>query len=658
MLYRIDFLADDKGTIQDVLKKLASRFNNEHVQLDQTVHNPSRICKVPGTWARKGDASPNRPHLVAAILEVPAAGIQTVSDDLLHQIASSSLTSNKPPRNVKQVPRETKAQSSAKNKRLRIDDWLLDRNIAFSRKQEPDGLGRTHYVLANCPFNSAHQAPDACIMQEATGKLSAKCFHNSCSGHGWNDFKKQIGVPEPHHYDHPKAYFKPTYNTPQSVGLPHIVGNHCQLHSVTQKALDALIKRNSPPVLFNWSGHLARLRRTDQRHSPEMLTHDSLRGILARSADWFQIKNTKDGNVEEEAPPQMEVVKDLASLPEWEGIPQLKSILTTPFLRIDGEVITQPGYDEPSACYLSLPDDIVIDRIPSSPTETDVTQAKQLLLEELLGDFPFVDEASRTHTLAALLLPFVRQFIQGPTPLHFIDAPTEGTGKTLLADLLSIIITGNPVMVQPAPKEEDEWRKCITSILIESPMLVLFDNVKYTLESPGLAAALSASIWSDRLLKNSKRVHVPVCNLWLATGNNGTVSGEMSRRTIWVQLDSKLAQPSARTGFRHPNIIRWAQKERWRLVHACLTLLRYWHGQGCPLGNSTMGKYESWAEVMSGIMQCLHLTDFLSNARQLREMRIQASDEWPSFVLCWSKQYGHDVVGTESVMFHPKWHRW
>lgn len=649
LLYRIEIPADDKGLIQSVLKKLAHRFDNEHVKLDQTVHNPSRICKVPGTWARKGDPSPTRPHRVATILEVPTSAIQTVPADLLHYLDGSSVKSIQLPEKANHVPRETKSQSSKYLKRLRVDDWLSNRNIPFTTKPEPDALGRTHYVLATCPFNSAHQAPDACIMQESSGKLSAKCFHNSCSAYGWNDFKRQIGTPERHHYDHPKADFKPTYNTPQSVSLPHIVGNHCQLHSVTQKALDALIKRNSPPALFNWSGQLARLRRTDQRHYPEMLTQDALRGLLARSANWFQLKNTKEGDIEEEAPPQMEVVKDLASLPEWEGIPQLKSILTTPFLRIDGEVITQSGYDEPSACYLSLPDKIVIDRIPSSPTETDVTQAKQLLLEELLGDFPFVDEASRTHTLAALLLPFVRQFIHGPTPLHFIDAPTEGTGKTLLAELLSIIITGNPVTVQPAPKEEDEWRKCITSILIESPMLVLFDNVKYTLESPGLAAALSASIWSDRLLKNSKRVHVPIYNLWLATGNNGTVSPEISRRTIWIQLDSKLAQPSARSGFRHPNIIRWALKERWRLVHACLTLLRYWYRQGSALGNSTMGKYESWAEVMSGIMQCIHLTDFLSNAKRLREMRIQASDEWPSFVLCWFKQYGHNVVGTDSL---------
>jgi hypothetical protein len=66
------------------------------------------------------------------------------------------------------------------------------------------------------------------------------------------------------------------------------------------------------------------------------------------------------------------------------------------------------------------------------------------LLDELAGDFPFVSDSDRAHWLAALLLPFVRRMINGPTPLHFVEAPCNGAGKSLLCDIISIVATGEP----------------------------------------------------------------------------------------------------------------------------------------------------------------------------------------------------------------------
>ena len=36
--------------------------------------------------------------------------------------------------------------------------------------------------------------------------------------------------------------------------------------------------------------------------------------------------------------------------------------------------------------------------------------------------------------MAAVLHPFVRPMISGPTPIHLFDKPQSGTGATLLAD--------------------------------------------------------------------------------------------------------------------------------------------------------------------------------------------------------------------------------
>jgi hypothetical protein len=71
LLYRVDLPADDGGLVERILRVLASRFDTAQVKVDQKVFNASRICKLPGTLARKGDHTPSRPHRRAKLLEVP-----------------------------------------------------------------------------------------------------------------------------------------------------------------------------------------------------------------------------------------------------------------------------------------------------------------------------------------------------------------------------------------------------------------------------------------------------------------------------------------------------------------------------------------------------------------------------------------------------------
>ena len=48
--------------IRDCLRGLAEKFDTDQVDVDKKTFNASRICKVYGTTARKGDHTPTRPH--------------------------------------------------------------------------------------------------------------------------------------------------------------------------------------------------------------------------------------------------------------------------------------------------------------------------------------------------------------------------------------------------------------------------------------------------------------------------------------------------------------------------------------------------------------------------------------------------------------------
>lgn len=71
LLYRVDLPAADGGLVEGVLRALAERFDTDRVKIDRKVFNPGRICKLPGTWVRKGDHTVHRPHRRAQLLEVP-----------------------------------------------------------------------------------------------------------------------------------------------------------------------------------------------------------------------------------------------------------------------------------------------------------------------------------------------------------------------------------------------------------------------------------------------------------------------------------------------------------------------------------------------------------------------------------------------------------
>ncbi len=226
----------------------------------------------------------------------------------------------------------------------------------------------------------------------------------------------------------------PTEDQPKR-GRPTIQVNGRFLREIVDDALDALQKGNDPPVIFRRGSILVRMQTTPVL-AAETLTIVTLKGRLDRVADCMVL--TEEGD--KPARPPSDVVADiLAHLSP--PFPVLNGISLVPLFVPDGRLLTRGGYDPEYGLFLSLRG------LEGVRGTMSVNQARSLIIEELLGDFPFVDDASRAHVVALLLLPFVRQMIQGPTPLHLIHAPTRGTGKGLLADVAALVTLGVPAPV-------------------------------------------------------------------------------------------------------------------------------------------------------------------------------------------------------------------
>lgn len=417
--------------------------------------------------------------------------------------------------------------------------------------------------------------------------------------------------------------------------LPTIVANARRLRDMTDEAVAALRAANVPPVLFRRGGSMARVRQDEEaRPLVDRLGESELRWRLARVANF--VRKTKDGEVD--VPPPLEVVRDVLALGEW-PLPPLGAVVETPCLRPDGSVVDVPGYDAATRLLYRPRPDLTVPSVPTAPTSKQRRDALALLNDALL-DFPFADQASRAAAFGLMLTPVIRPAISGQVPLAVLDAPAAGTGKGLLASLCALVGTGRPAAVLPAPTREEEWAKVLFSKLLDGATFVLLDEVR-ELSSPALASMLTASQVEGRVLGRSEMARVPNRATWVAAGNNLRLAGDLGRRAYWCRLDAKTARPWQRSGFRHPDLIGWAEQRRAELLGALLTLARAWWAEGQPIASTPpIGGFQDWARAVGGILALAGVDGFLENLAALYERADQDGAAWEPFLLAWYCTYG------------------
>jgi hypothetical protein len=198
-----------------------------------------------------------------------------------------------------------------------------------------------------------------------------------------------------------------------------------------------------------------------------------------------------------------------------------------------------------------------------------------------------------------------------------------------------------------APAGDEEFRKRLTSVLMDGPTVVTIDNIENKLSSPSFASVLTAHNWHDRMLGSTSMVTLPQRATWIATGNNIKLGGDMPRRCYWIRLDSQLARPWQRPteGFRHPNLLGWVSEKRGELLAALLTIARAWHVAGKPAAEvPPLGSFEAWARTVGGILAFAGVQGFLQNLEALYEQNDEETSEWEAFLLAWSEVFGEATI--------------
>jgi putative DNA primase/helicase len=138
--------------------------------------------------------------------------------------------------------------------------------------------------------------------------------------------------------------------------------------------------------------------------------------------------------------PPSDVVRTVLSRYGHWPFPKVTGIITCPTMRSDGSILAKEGLDEATGLLVVGP----LPKMPpvkDQPTRRDAELALAIIEKEL-EEFPFEDEASKSAALSGWISPVVRGALDC-VPMHALTAPTPGTGKSYLADLIATTAIGD-----------------------------------------------------------------------------------------------------------------------------------------------------------------------------------------------------------------------
>lgn len=428
------------------------------------------------------------------------------------------------------------------------------------------------------------------------------------------------------------VYWAREYNphwTPSSdVRRPVIIYDPTDPKRMAREGERALLAHGT--LIFQQGGKLVRVVRQDEPSITNHVKRDRgalvihpvnaiwLTAELMAAARWT--RSTKDNKEALTSIPLPRVVADTycEMVGEW-GIPTLSGTVETPTLCKIGDdyrVLQKPGYD-PETGLLYDPGNLRFPQIPEYPTEKDAREALSRFCD-LLHGFPFVpddvnddwqpaqDEGlrpsrSRSVVISAYLLGSTRRSIRA-APMHAFDAASPGTGKSYVAQLLSMIFTGRNAAAMAWIRKEEEQRKRFLSLLMEGDLIILLDNATTPIGGDTLNILLTEPIFKDRLLGKNAAIATPTNCLVLATGNNLEFEADTTRRVVRCRMDARLERPQDREFISDP--LARVRTYRGEFVVGALTILLAYIHAGQPLRGKIkhVGSYEDWTLIREAIV--------------------------------------------------------
>jgi putative DNA primase/helicase len=360
-----------------------------------------------------------------------------------------------------------------------------------------------------------------------------------------------------------------------------------------------------------------KVSRDEDSYIIELVNPAWLKLELSKNIKFVKIKMTHQGPISEPANCSFDIVNSIcANNGAWD-MPYLAGIQNAPVITPEGKIYgRKAGFDHDTELFFTrdfkLP-------IPEMPTKEEIEQARAVI-HEIIREYRFESDIDYSVAFAAILSSVVRRMI--PTcPFFAIDSTKAGSGKTKLADCISIIASGNsPATLNVPPFDDKESEKRYDSILLNGDPVILIDNVENAIKSDRLCTIATQTQVTARILGQSKVVTVPSNSLWLLTGNNIQFRGDITRRVLKSRINQGVENPDELYFDKDP--VQYTSNHRDEIIQSIIIILKAFLNSDDKPAVKPMGSFEVWSNFIRRAVIWMGLADPC-----LSKQIIQADDD-------------------------------
>ena len=323
-----------------------------------------------------------------------------------------------------------------------------------------------------------------------------------------------------------------------------------------------------------------------------------------------RLRKERDGTLNEfdAALPRSAAAMYLDRRGEW-NLSLFNGVASAPLLKDDGTIVCAEGYDSESGMWCeNVPE--LSGLVSEQPTREEAGAALRLI-REAFKTFCFADAETvatgqgstevdtskppgqdESSFLVALMTAVCRPSLHLSPGVVVRASPMSGAGagKGLLARCICEIAFGRPPHAVTGGATAEELEKRIAAELIQGSPALFIDNLNNTaVKSDLLASAITERPARVRVLGKSQMLRLNASAFVVLTGNGLTVSEDLARRFIMVDLDPRTEDPESRE-FKS-DILRDVGARRAELLAALLTIWRWGRQadediqEGRPLGS-------------------------------------------------------------------------
>lgn len=353
---------------------------------------------------------------------------------------------------------------------------------------------------------------------------------------------------------------------------------------------------------FTSAGAIVRIVGRDGRGiATEQVNEQTAKIVLSEMIDWE--RKGQDRTWVRCDPPQG-VVKALMFGQDRQHLQTLNGLARQPYFGAGGRLIALPGYDAGTGIYGAFD---AKDYRLANPTR-ELAEHSLAYLCSLLDEFEFESEADQSAALAAVLTAVTRPSLS-VAPAFNITATSSGSGKSYLADAITLFAGPDEPYRVSYPSGADEAGKLIVTVLMEKPAVVLFDDMQGNWKPFGpINRMLTSPTTTERLLGTNRSATVHTRALFLGTGNNIEPERDLRRRVVSIRLAPRHETPALRSFRRDP--VADLRKHRARAVECVLAIIGAFRAEGEPMAKvPAIGTYDDWSRFCRHPLMWLGLPD-------------------------------------------------